>query len=155
VVNPTQPFHLYDLGVQGTGRADMVNGKCVFTGLKFTSTSYHHEHAKFHLVITMYLTQSKFEFNQIIESRISPPIFVDSRKAAKDFARNKSLKVQSYLEPFLPETLEKSYIKRDSKIKFSNEEEINSNIDGLINYFSAPNIRHKVKHPLFLAIKFH
>ena len=50
--------------------------------------------------------------------------------------------------------MEKSFIKRDSKIKFSAEEEISSNVEGLINYFSAPNIRHKVKHPLFLAIKF-
>lgn len=55
----------------------------------------------------------------------------------------------------MPETLEKSFIKRDSKIKYSAEEEISSNVEGLINYFSAPNIRHKVKHPLFLAIKFH
>jgi len=55
----------------------------------------------------------------------------------------------------LPETLDKSFIKRDSKIKFSPEEEISNTIEGFINYFSAPNIRHKVKHPLFLAIKFH
>jgi len=25
---------------------------------------------------------------------------------------------------------------------------------GLYNYFTAPNIRHKVKHPIFLIIKF-
>lgn len=133
----------------------MENGKCVFSGLKFDSTSYNHEHSKFHLVITMYLTQNKFEFNQILESRISPPIFIDSRKSARDISKQKGQKIQSYLDPFLPETLEKSFTKRDSKIKFSNEEEISSNIDGLVNYFSAPNIRHKVKHPLFLAIKFY
>lgn len=60
----------------------------------------------------------------------------------------------TYFDPFLPETVEKQFIKRDSKFKFSNEEEISSNLDGFISYFSAPNIRHKVKHPLFLAIKF-
>lgn len=31
---------------------------------------------------------------------------------------------------------------------------INNDIDGLFNYLTAPNIRHKVKHPLFLCQKF-
>jgi hypothetical protein len=28
-------------------------------------------------------------------------------------------------------------------------------IYGLVNYFSAPNIRNKIRHPIFLALKFH
>ncbi len=35
-----------------------------------------------------------------------------------------------------------------------NEEKITNDIYGLINYFSAPNIRNKIRHPLFLALKF-
>lgn len=35
-----------------------------------------------------------------------------------------------------------------------NEERITPDIFGLINYFSAPNIRNKIRHPLFLALKF-
>lgn len=35
-----------------------------------------------------------------------------------------------------------------------NEEKIGTDIIGLINYFSAPNIRNKIRHPLFLALKF-
>ena len=35
-----------------------------------------------------------------------------------------------------------------------NEEKITSDILGLVNYFSAPNIRNKIRHPLFLALKF-
>lgn len=34
------------------------------------------------------------------------------------------------------------------------EEKITPDIVGLINYFSAPNIRNKIRHPLFLALKF-
>jgi len=31
---------------------------------------------------------------------------------------------------------------------------INNDFQGLFDYFTAPNIRHKVRHPIFLAIKF-
>lgn len=33
-------------------------------------------------------------------------------------------------------------------------EEINNSLEGFISYFTAPNIRNKVKHPLYLAYKF-
>lgn len=35
------------------------------------------------------------------------------------------------------------------------EEKITPDIQGLINYFTAPNIRNKIRHPLFLALKFY
>lgn len=35
----------------------------------------------------MYLTQNKFEYPQILESKISPPIFIDSRKSARDISK--------------------------------------------------------------------
>jgi hypothetical protein len=44
----------------------------------------------------------------------------------------------------MPENLDKVFVKRENKKKFSNEEIIDNNIDGLCNFFSAPNIRHKV-----------
>ena len=34
------------------------------------------------------------------------------------------------------------------------EIEIKNDSEGFYNYLTAPNIRHKVKHPLFLAIRF-
>lgn len=101
-------------------------------------------------MITLFLLQNKFEYPQILESRISPPIFVDSRKSARDVFGQKIEKLKSYFDPFPPCTLEKQF----KNIKPSNSELIRNSIDGLINYFSAPNIRHKVKHPLFLAMKF-
>ncbi len=36
----------------------------------------------------------------------------------------------------------------------THEEKITPDINGLINYFSAPNIRNKIRHPIFLALKF-
>lgn len=36
----------------------------------------------------------------------------------------------------------------------SKEELIENSLEGLSQYFTAPNIRNKVKHPIFLAAKF-
>lgn len=57
-------------------------------------------------------------------------------------------------EPFAPEDLEKIYIKRENKKKCDIGIDISKDADGFMNYFSAPNIRNKIKHPLFLAIRF-
>jgi len=54
----------------------------------------------------------------------------------------------------LPEIIEKVFIKRENKRKNEIEIPISNDFDGLFNYLTAPNIRHKVKHPLFLCIKF-
>ena len=80
--------------------------------------------------------------------------------------------MSSFVEPFLPENLEKIFIKRENKRKNDIEIQIYNDVDGLFNYLTAPNIRHKVflsiyylfilikcliykvKHPLFLSLKF-
>ena len=49
--------------------------------------------------------------------------------------------MHKFLDPFPPEALEKNYVKRNDKL---NEEPINNNLQGLFQYFSAPNIRNKV-----------
>ena len=54
--------------------------------------------------------------------------------------------LSSLVDPFLPEFLDKLYVIRKTKSKFgNNDDEIENNLNGLFNYFSAPNIRHKVK----------
>lgn len=60
----------------------------------------------------------------------------------------------SFVEPFQPDNLDKPYIKRENKKKSDTEIKINNDAEGLFNYLTAPNIRHKVKHPLFLCLKF-
>ena len=63
---------------------ELERNKCTFSAVKFESTSYNQEGSKFHLVITVYLLENKFEFPKILIAKISPPVFVDSRKSAKE-----------------------------------------------------------------------
>lgn len=60
----------------------------------------------------------------------------------------------SFVDPFLPEILDKAYTKRENKKKTDTEIKILNDTEGLFNYLTAPNIRHKVKHPVFLCLKF-
>lgn len=91
---------------------------------------------------------------KVLTATISPPIFVDSRKSARDAQILLDKKISSYVEPFLPENLDKVFIKRENKKKNDTEIKIYNDHEGLYNYLTAPNIRHKVKHPIFLALKF-
>jgi hypothetical protein len=50
--------------------------------------------------------------------------------------------MSSYVEPFLPDNLDKPYIKRENKKKNDAEIKILNDIEGLFNYLTAPNIRH-------------
>ncbi len=56
------------------------------------------------------------------------------------------------------QAVEQDLFIRSNKIKNEGgqtyEEKITPDITGLVNYFSAPNIRNKIRHPLFLALKF-
>lgn len=63
--------------------------------------------------------------------------------------------MSSYVEPFSPDCLEKMFIKRENKKKNDTEIKIFNDQEGFFNYLTAPNIRHKVKHPVFLALKFY
>lgn len=130
----------------------MVNGQAFFSAIKFFSTSYNNEGVKFHLVLCIYIQNEDDDIcPKILNATISPPIFVDSRKSAKD---QNEKKMTSFVEPFQPDNLEKSYIKRENKKKNDTEIQINNDAEGLFNYLTAPNIRHKVKHPIFLCLKF-
>ena len=91
---------------------------------------------------------------KILCATISPPIFVDSRKGARSLVLILEKKMNSFVQPFPPETLYKVYIKRENKKKSDLEILIEDDKEGLFDYLTAPNIRHKVKHPLFLIMKF-
>lgn len=58
----------------------MVN----FSALKFTSTSFNNEGNKFNLVIAIIIQKENDPHPKVIEAKISAPIFVDSRKSARD-----------------------------------------------------------------------
>jgi len=157
LLNKSEQFKLYDLGLKGSTVQDLSEGQCTFSAIKFSSTSYNNDGVKFHLIVLIYIqddTRSR-ACPRILYSRISPPIFVDSRKSARDsnVTRNKKI-VCKYFDPFPADTFEKTFIKRNTKLNESKEEIIENSLGGLSQYFTAPNIRNKVKHPVFLAAKF-
>ena len=52
--------------------------------------------------------------------------------------------MSSFVEPFAPDNLDKAFIKRENKKKNDTEIKISNTPEGLFNYLTAPNIRHKV-----------
>ena len=58
-----------------------------------------------------------------------------------------------YFDPFAPEAFEKKFIKRNNKQNDGREELIDNSLEGLSQYFTAPNIRNKVTNqPLNTSI---
>lgn len=50
--------------------------------------------------------------------------------------------------------MKKEFSKKPFILKGEFETKITNNTEGLFNYLTASNIHHKVKHPLFLTVKF-
>jgi hypothetical protein len=87
VVDFSNNFYLVDVGLKGVSKVPIHTGHAFFSALKFTSTSYNNEGVKFHLLVVLYLLDDDHEktsIPKILNSIISPPIFVDSRKSARD-----------------------------------------------------------------------
>jgi hypothetical protein len=86
----------------------------------------------------------------------SPAIYVDARKASRFglIDRKKNFLIH-YLEPFSPEVLASKFMKKFKSGGRRKSEGIWNTSKGLYDYFTALNIKHKVKHPLFFAIRFH
>lgn len=95
---------------------------------------------------------------KILFSRISPPIFIDSRLAA----RSKIFEPKAPIDPdtafglFDPSLLVKEYVKKiKGKGKKEEEAKIGSNLRSFYDYLTAPNIRKKTKNLLFFILKFY
>jgi hypothetical protein len=57
--------------------------------------------------------------------------------------------------PFELKELQRSFVKNSTGFDGATvEQAIENSWDGLLSHFAGPNIRHKVRHPLFLAIRF-
>ncbi|CAD8144371.1 unnamed protein product [Paramecium octaurelia] len=148
--------HNYDkmemesIGCKGCSEGVFRNGISILRQLKFNTTSYKNEYQKFQIVVVV--SQINSSQQSIIDAKCSPYIFVDSRKHARQQALNNN--IQLIIDPFLPENLEKQFVKKERKNQPKCLLKVDNTIQGLMNYFTAPNIRHKIRHPLFLAIKF-
>ncbi|CAD8141110.1 unnamed protein product [Paramecium pentaurelia] len=132
-----------EVGLDGTTLYELIDGKAFFTGVKFNSTTYNHQGHKFQLILIIK------ERENIILSLQSSSIFVDSRRSARDEHRQ----IQ-YIQPFEPSYLERNFCKKEKCQNDIVDAPIENNENGLYNYLTAPNIRNKIKHPLFLALKF-
>ncbi|EAR93220.2 zinc finger transcription factor sma protein, putative (macronuclear) [Tetrahymena thermophila SB210] len=147
--------HLENVSILGENRSYFKNSQCSFKYLKFIKTSYDYSGSNFQLVIAVYLNQINEKYPIVLESRISPPIFVYNRYGCGVSCGCYKTKIKNYFfDPFLPESLDRKYVKRFSRKKHSKDLPIENDINGLSNFISAPNIRFKIKHPVFLAIKF-
>lgn len=102
----------------------MVDGQAYFTAIKFLSTSYNNEGmqifdvgVKFYLLLLLYINPNDGEQPKILTATLSPPIFVDSRKSARD---NQEKRYSSFIEPFMVDNLDKDFIKRENRRKNDN-----------------------------------
>ncbi len=86
-------LNLVEVGLKGINRIELIDGHAFFSALKFASTSYNNEvisictlfqGVKFHLAICLYIMNEDDAVPKILNSSISPAIFVDSRKSARD-----------------------------------------------------------------------
>ncbi|EAS07171.1 hypothetical protein TTHERM_00647040 (macronuclear) [Tetrahymena thermophila SB210] len=86
----------------------------------------------------------KLHNQKLLSIKISPPIYVESRKKSYQERQNKI----KFYEPFQPEMITKHYSKGKGQSIIQNT------IDDLYTYFTTATIRHKIYHPFFMLLKF-
>ena len=112
--HPNQPVFV-DVGLIGNTEMSLENGMCIFSGIKFRTTSFNHEGSLFFLAIVIYQSGDsdsmavdkgvpKVELPspnhpKVLFSKISPPVLVNSRKInSRDIVKKNNLK--SLFMPF-------------------------------------------------------
>ncbi|KAL4455506.1 hypothetical protein ABPG74_012658 [Tetrahymena malaccensis] len=137
---------IQQIGLSGLLEKQFDKDSCIFNHLRFKETYFQYKRSYFSLIIVI---QEQYEDQIVIsEIKISTPIRVEARKKSYQDRLNTS----SLLDPFLPDFIEKQYLvfKQGSKDLMP----ISENLEGLLDYLKAQNIRHKVFHPFFFLIKF-
>jgi hypothetical protein len=143
--------------LRGQDTKEIVNGTCLFSALKFSTTSYKQLGHKFLLSVSVsrVVKEKKKDDLKNIISFISPAIFVDSRKSTRDTNDiKKSRFVYKNLDPFPPDLLTKPFAKTKKANHSALAVTMGNDFKGLRDYLSASNIKNKVKHPLFILLKF-
>lgn len=146
---------LVDLGLKGITCQNLRNGLAQFSALKFLTTSYYHDGQPFHLLFSVFQRSLKDPDElHFVASKLSPAFTVDSRRLARDTTVCKDKLNRSAREYFPIEVLGTTFYKRQTSNNRIEEIKVDSDFAGLHNYFTARNIRCKVRHPVFLALKF-
>lgn len=141
----SENFFLEDIGVKGCSKEDFQQRNTSFRNLKFSTTSYNNEGLKFHLIVAIFEEQDEnsmvleADYN-IIEARMSPPIYVDSRKSGRELL----IKDYSELGLFNPEIIQTALYNKRRRHEEEKKEVISNSLKGFLGYYTAANIRNKV-----------
>lgn len=144
---------MLDVGLHGNSKLRLNENDCLFSSLRFLTTSYNHKEAKFHLTVSLVLRDNENP-PIYLKSMISPPIFVDSRKSARNALDLKKRHLRPFWDFFSLDSLRRAYVKKEKKNGVVIEKRIEDSLEGLYDYLTAPNIRDKVKNPMFVAARF-
>eukprot|EP00178_Gracilaria_changii_P007186 TRINITY_DN22_c0_g1_i1.p2 TRINITY_DN22_c0_g1~~TRINITY_DN22_c0_g1_i1.p2 ORF type:complete len:696 (-),score=84.99 TRINITY_DN22_c0_g1_i1:7759-9846(-) len=162
-----KPHQLQDAGVQSLDRSQpyaslqLVDGRCRFSRLRLVGTTSTFGGRLFHFVVS--IVRRERENITAIASVISTAFAVYSRKNAdkkRKVVDREAMMSGRWSEgysfiPFDPKELDRKFIKKAVNTEgVMVEKEITNSWEGLLAYFQAPNIRFKIRHPLFLAIRF-
>lgn len=162
-----RPHHLEEAGIQSLDRAQpfaslqLVDGRCRFSRLRLVGTTSTFGGRLFHFVAS--IVRRDGEHVTALASVISTAFAVYSRKNADK--KRKTVDREAMITgrwsegysfvPFEPKELDRIFIKKATNADgVLVEKEITNSWEGLLAYFQAPNIRFKIRHPLFLAIRF-
>ena len=86
-------FHLKNLEFKGLKKSNFCSSQCIFSSIKFSETSKQHKvniiynlynilkESYFHILILIYSEESLVSAPVLLFSKISSPIFVNSRKS--------------------------------------------------------------------------
>ncbi|CAD8114922.1 unnamed protein product [Paramecium sonneborni] len=138
------------LGLRGNAKLALFEPSITFSGLKFGTTSYNNKYSKFNFIFV--LSYSKNDEVQILDSQISSDVFVDSRNRTDN--KNKEISQEIFLDLFPPSLIDQIFYKRENDKQNSQFNKIDNSLQGFVNYYTSANIRNKIKHPLFMAMKF-
>lgn len=167
VCQADRPHYLEDAGIQSIDRTtphaslQLVDGRCRFSRLRLVATTSTFGGRLFHFVVS--IVKRENDSITSLTSVISTAFAVYSRKNAdkkRKVVDRDALMSGRWSEgysfvPFPPKELERKFIKKTTNAEgVLIEEEITNSWEGLLAYFQAPNIRFKIRHPLFLAIRF-
>jgi hypothetical protein len=142
----TATNHFTDVGLEGkTLELSLKHETATFERLRFQhTTNTTKQQAKFHIVLSFLLKQN--EQDVLIESYISPAIFVNT----KAMTITKCDRLKSFFKPFHPAKLDNLCYKED----YTATKLLEDDCVGLFRYLKAFKHKDKVKHLLFLCIRF-
>lgn len=162
-----KPHQLEDAGIQSLDRSQpfaslqLVDGRCRFSRLRLVGTTSTFGGRLFHFVVS--IVRRDGPNVTALASVISTAFAVYSRKNAdkkRKIIDREAMIAGRWSEgysfvPFEPKELDRKFIKKATNSEgILIEEPITNSWEGLLAYFQAPNIRFKIRHPLFLAIRF-